>query len=52
MQYNTLTYRPQGQAPELKYFLTQFVTKHFARIRSTVKQQYAESLFFLDAGPG
>jgi type IV secretion system protein VirB5 len=49
VQYDDLTYRPQGQAPELKYFLTQFITKHFARIRSTVKQEYAESLFFLDA---
>ena len=44
-----LTYRPQGQAPELKYFLVQFVTKHFARMRATVKEQYAESLYFLDA---
>jgi type IV secretion system protein VirB5 len=50
VQYDDLTYKPQGQAPELKYFLTQFITKHFARIRSTLKQQYAESLFFLDAG--
>jgi type IV secretory pathway TrbF-like protein len=50
VQYDDLSYRPQGQAPELKYFLTQFITKHFARIRTTVKQQYSESLFFLDAG--
>lgn len=49
VQYDTLTYAPQGQAPELKYFLVQFVTKHFARVRATVKQQYAESLYFLDA---
>lgn len=49
VQYDTLTYRPQGQAPELRYFLTQFVTKHFARIRATVKEQYGESLYFLDA---
>ena len=49
VQYDTLTYRPQGQAPELKYVLVQFVTKHFARMRATVKQQYAESLYFLDA---
>ena len=49
VQYDTLTYTPQGQAPELKYFLVQFVTKHFARLRATVKQQYAESLYFLDA---
>lgn len=49
VQYDTLTYKPQGQAPELKYFLTQFVTKHFARMRATVKERYGESLFFLDA---
>src|SRR4029453_227593 len=33
VHYDTLTYRPHGQAPELKYFLMQFVTKHFARVR-------------------
>ena len=49
VQYDTLTYRPQGQAPELKYFLVQFVTKYFARMRATVKEQYAESLYFLDS---
>src|SRR6266567_781192 len=49
VQYDALTYAPHGQAPELKYFLVQFVTKHFARMRATVKQQYAESLYFLDA---
>jgi type IV secretory pathway TrbF-like protein len=49
VQYDTLTYRPQGQAPELKYFLTQFVTKHFSRLRAAVRAQYAESLFFLDS---
>ena len=49
VQYDMLTYQPQGQAPELKYFLTQFVTKHFARMRATVKERYAESLYFLDA---
>ena len=49
VQYDALTYKPIGQAPELKYFLIQFVTKHYGRIRATVKQQYAESLYFLDA---
>jgi type IV secretory pathway TrbF-like protein len=49
VRYDTLTYTPQGQAPELKYFLTQFVTKHFARLRATVRERYAESLYFLDA---
>src|SRR5437763_15548540 len=27
VEYDALTYSPQGQAPELKYFLVQFVTK-------------------------
>jgi type IV secretory pathway TrbF-like protein len=49
VQYDNLTYQPQGQAPELKYFLTQFVTQHFARMRATVKERYAQSLYFLDA---
>src|SRR5437667_2622715 len=42
----SLTYTPQ--APELKYFLVQFVTSHYSRLRATVRQQYAESLYFLD----
>ena len=49
VQYDALTYKPVGQAPELKYFLIQFVTKYYSRIRATVKQQYAESFYFLDA---
>ena len=50
VHYDTLTYQPKGQAPELRYFLSQFVTKHFARRRATVKEDYAQSLYFLDAG--
>jgi hypothetical protein len=46
VSYDSLTYTPQ--APELKYFLVQFVTKHYSRMRATVRQQYAESLYFLD----
>jgi len=46
VNYANLTYTPQ--APELKYFLIQFVTKHYSRMRATVRQQYAESLYFLD----
>jgi type IV secretory pathway TrbF-like protein len=42
----SLTYTPQ--APELKYFLVQFVTAHYSRMRATVRQQYAQSLYFLD----
>ena len=50
VNYDALTYKPVGQAPELMYFLVQFVTKHYARMRATVKAQYAESLYFLEAG--
>ena len=46
VSYDSLTYTPQ--APELKYFLVQFITKHYGRMRATVRQQYAESLYFLD----
>jgi type IV secretory pathway TrbF-like protein len=46
VNYAALTYTPQ--APELKYFLVQFVTKHYSRMRATVRQQFAESLYFLD----
>ena len=46
VQYDALAYRPQ--APELRYFLTQFVVKHFSRIRSTLQREYPDSLFFLE----
>jgi type IV secretory pathway TrbF-like protein len=46
VNYASLAYTPQ--APELKYFLIQFVTRHYGRMRATVRQQYAESLYFLD----
>src|SRR5437879_836914 len=44
--YASLAYTPQ--APELKYFLIQFVTAHYSRMRAIVRQQYAESFYFLD----
>jgi type IV secretory pathway TrbF-like protein len=46
VQYDATTYRPQ--APELRYFLTQFVVKHFSRIRATVQREFPDSLFFLE----
>ena len=45
-QYDASGYTPQ--APELRYFLTQVVVKHFSRIRATVQREYPDSLFFLD----
>jgi type IV secretion system protein VirB5 len=46
VQYDATRYQPQ--APELRYFLTQFVVKHFSRIRATVQRDYPDSLFFLE----
>jgi len=46
--YDASRYQPQP--PELRYFLTQFVVKHFSRIRSTLQREYSDSLFFLDPG--
>jgi type IV secretory pathway TrbF-like protein len=45
VQYDAAGYHPQ--APELRYFLTQFIVKHFSRIRSTVQREYPDSLLFL-----
>lgn len=44
--YDATRYAPQ--APELRYFLTQFIVKHFSRIRATVQREYPDSLLFLD----
>jgi type IV secretory pathway TrbF-like protein len=47
VQYDATSYQPQ--APELRYFLTQFVVKHFSRLRQTIEREYPDSLLFLDA---
>jgi type IV secretory pathway TrbF-like protein len=47
IQYDALTYAPRE--PELKYFLTQFVTLHYSRRRASVKETYPRSLLFLDS---
>ena len=46
VQYDATAYQPQP--PELRYFLTQFVVKHFSRIRATVQREYPDSLLFLE----
>ena len=46
VQYDATAYQPQ--APELRYFLTQFIVKHFSRLRATVQREYPDSLLFLD----
>ena len=47
VNYAASTYQPQ--APELKYFLIEFVTDHYSRMRATVRENYARSLYFMDA---
>jgi type IV secretory pathway TrbF-like protein len=44
--YDASQYRPQP--PELRYFLTQFIVKHFSRVRATVQREYPDSLLFLE----
>jgi type IV secretory pathway component VirB8 len=44
--YDSLTYQPRDA--EVKYFLIQFVTRHYGRMRATVRESYARSLYFLD----
>src|SRR5882762_1716212 len=46
VQYDATKYQPQ--APELRYFLTQFVVKHFSRLRANLQREYSDSLFFLE----
>ncbi len=44
--YDSLAYQPRDA--EMKYFLIQFVTRHYSRMRATVRESYARSLYFLD----
>src|SRR6476660_10329158 len=48
VQYDATSYQPQP--PELRYFLTQFIVKHFSRLRATVQREYPDSLLFLEPG--
>ncbi len=45
-QYAAVEFQPQ--AAEMKYFLIQFVQLHYGRVRATLKEDFAKSLFFLD----
>jgi type IV secretion system protein VirB5 len=46
VSYDSLTYQPHDA--EVRYFLIEFVTKHYSRMRATVRENFARSLFFLD----
>jgi type IV secretory pathway TrbF-like protein len=42
----TLEYRPREA--EVRYFLIEFIRRHYSRMRATVQEDYARSLYFLD----
>lgn len=44
--YSNFAYQPQ--APEIRYFLSQFVIGYYGRNHKTVREQYVNSLYFLD----
>ena len=44
--YSNFAYQPQ--APEIRYFLSQFVIGFYGRNHKTVREQYVNSLYFLD----
>jgi type IV secretory pathway TrbF-like protein len=46
VSYAAFDYHPQEA--EIKYFLIQFVEGRYSRMRATVQESYARSLFFLD----
>lgn len=46
VNYDTTTYRPQ--ALEIRYFLSVFIREHYARRRATIKEDFPNSLLFLD----
>jgi type IV secretory pathway TrbF-like protein len=45
LAYQDFTYKPQ--APEIRYFLTQFTVDYYSRNHKTVAQRYVEALYFL-----
>jgi type IV secretory pathway TrbF-like protein len=47
VNYASFAYTPE--APELRFFLAQFVQLHFSRILGSVEERFGKSLFFLDA---
>ena len=47
LDYRVFEYQPRTE--EIKYFLVRFVQQHYSRMRATLKDDYARSLYFLDA---
>lgn len=47
VNYAGFAYTPE--APELRYFLAQFVQFHYSRLLGSVEERFGRSLFYLDA---
>lgn len=50
LNYSDFEYHPQEA--EIKYFLIQFVEAHYSRMRATVQENWARSLYFVDGKLG
>ena len=46
LKFDSFQYQPQEA--EIRYFLIDFVQRHYSRMRATLKENYARSLYFLD----
>lgn len=44
--YDSFQYQPREA--ETRYFLMDFVQRHYSRVRATVRESYARSLYYLD----
>ena len=44
--YDSFNYQPREA--EIRYFLMDFVQRHYSRVRATVRENYARSLYYLD----
>src|SRR5437660_119524 len=42
------SYQYQPREAEIRYFLMDFVQRHYSRVRATVRENYARSLYYLD----
>src|SRR5262249_42258626 len=46
VKFESFDYQPREA--EIRYFLIDFVQRHYSRVRATIKENYARSLYFLD----
>src|SRR6266571_7223699 len=46
LKYDDFQYQPQES--EIRYFLIDFIQRHYSRMRATLRDNYARSLYYLD----